>query len=54
MVANTGSSQPMPPRRSLSTTTSVKNISLDRKPLNSGTPAMEAAAMAASHMVTGM
>ena len=35
-------------------TVSAKNISLDRKPFSSGTPAMAAAATVASVAVTGM
>ncbi len=35
-------------------TVSAKNISLDRKPLSSGTPAMAAAATSASEAVSGI
>ncbi len=52
-VTAAGSSQP---KRSWSpaATASAKNISLDRKPLNRGTPAIAAAATIASSAVYGM
>jgi hypothetical protein len=51
-VASSGTTQPQapPPARSASS----KNISLDRKPLASGTPAIEAAATMANVPVHGM
>ena len=52
-VATTGSTRPTGCEVSRSMV-AAKNISLDRKPLSSGTPAMAALATKASAPVTGM
>ena len=51
-VTSTGTTQPHTP--AVPTTASVKNISLDRKPLVRGTPAMDAAATMDRVAVQGM
>ena len=53
-VTSAGTSQASTPAAAVPTTASVKYISLDKKPLVSGTPAMDAAATMARVAVQGM